>query len=42
MPKLIIVENPDSWQFSLDDVEVITPAKYIADEQYQVTLFLYY
>lgn len=37
MPKLIIVENPDSWQFSLDDVEVVTPAKYIGGEEYQQT-----
>ncbi|MDH4058229.1 MAG: RimK family protein [Cyclobacteriaceae bacterium] len=37
MPKLIIVENPESWQFSLDDVEVLSPAKYISDEQYQQT-----
>ncbi|HTJ50808.1 MAG TPA: RimK family protein [Cyclobacteriaceae bacterium] len=37
MPKLIVVENPDSWKFSLDDVEVITPAKYISGESYQQT-----
>ncbi|MGC3946303.1 MAG: RimK family protein [Chryseolinea sp.] len=30
MPKLIIVESPDKWKFSLPDVEVITPSKYIA------------
>jgi glutathione synthase/RimK-type ligase-like ATP-grasp enzyme len=35
MPKLIIVENPDNWQFTLEDVEVITPAKYISAEVYQ-------
>jgi hypothetical protein len=35
MPQLIIVENPDAWQFSLDDVEVIPPARYISDEIYQ-------
>jgi glutathione synthase/RimK-type ligase-like ATP-grasp enzyme len=37
MPKLIVVENPDVWQFSLDDVEVISPAKYISGEVYQET-----
>jgi glutathione synthase/RimK-type ligase-like ATP-grasp enzyme len=37
MQKLIVVENPDHWQFALEDVEVITPAKYIAGEIYQQT-----
>src|SRR6188768_1217437 len=37
MPKLIIVENPDHWKFSLEDVEVITPSKYISGEAYQQT-----
>ncbi|HEU5291711.1 MAG TPA: RimK family protein [Cyclobacteriaceae bacterium] len=37
MPKLIVVENPDVWKFSLEDVEVISPAKYIAGEVYQET-----
>lgn len=37
MPKLIIVENPDQWQFAIDDAEVLTPAKYISDELYQQT-----
>ena len=37
MPKLIIVENPDNWQFQLEDVEIITPAKYIDGEPYQQT-----
>src|SRR5918993_3620258 len=37
MPKLIIVENPDHWQFNLEEVEVITPAKYISGEVYQQT-----
>jgi glutathione synthase/RimK-type ligase-like ATP-grasp enzyme len=37
MPKLIIVEDPDSWKFSFDDVEVITPSRYISDEVYQQT-----
>lgn len=35
MQKLIIVENPDSWNFNLEEVEVITPAKYITAEIYQ-------
>jgi glutathione synthase/RimK-type ligase-like ATP-grasp enzyme len=35
MPKLIVVEKPESWKFSLDDVEVISPEKYISDESYQ-------
>lgn len=37
MPKLIVIENPDVWQFSLDDVEVISPSKYISGEAYQET-----
>jgi glutathione synthase/RimK-type ligase-like ATP-grasp enzyme len=37
MQKLIIVESPDNWQFALEDVEVITPAKYISGEIYQQT-----
>src|SRR5688572_26422434 len=37
MPKLIVVENPASWHFSLDDVQVITPARYISGEIYQQT-----
>ena len=37
MPKLIIVENPDHWQFNLEDVEVITPSRYISGEAYQET-----
>lgn len=35
MPKLIVVENPRKWRFSLEDVEVITPADYISREPYQ-------
>jgi len=35
MPKLIIVEKPKRWNLRLDDVEVITPARYISDEAYQ-------
>jgi glutathione synthase/RimK-type ligase-like ATP-grasp enzyme len=37
MPKLIIVENPDNWHFALEDVEVITPSRYISGEVYQQT-----
>lgn len=37
MPKLIVVEKPESWKFSLDDVEVITPDQYISEENYQST-----
>lgn len=35
MQKLIIVENPQHWQFNLYDAEVVTPAKYISAETYQ-------
>ena len=38
MQKLIIVENPDSWKFSLEEVEVITPAKYI----FHILSFVFY
>lgn len=37
MPKLIIVDNPDHWEFNLPDVEVITPSKYIAGDAYAET-----
>jgi len=37
MPKLIIVENPDQWQFAIDNAEVITPTKYFSGELYQQT-----
>src|SRR5450432_2994536 len=37
MPKLIVVEKPETWKFSLDDVDVITPDKYISDSSYQST-----
>lgn len=37
MQKIIIVENPDSWKFSLVDIAVITPSKYISEESYQET-----
>lgn len=35
MPKLIVVEKPELWKFSLEDVEVITPDQYISDERFQ-------
>jgi glutathione synthase/RimK-type ligase-like ATP-grasp enzyme len=35
MQKIIIVENPDNWKFSIDDIAVITPSKYISEESYQ-------
>lgn len=35
MPKLIIVEKPDTWNFSLKDVEVISPERYITESQFQ-------
>src|SRR5690606_24994015 len=37
MEKLIVVENPDHWRSSLDDVTIITPAMYITSEMYQET-----
>jgi glutathione synthase/RimK-type ligase-like ATP-grasp enzyme len=37
MPKLIVVENPDQWQFEVDNARVITPADYFSDELYQQT-----
>ena len=37
MPKLIVVDNPDDWQFNLADVEVITPSRYISGETYPDT-----
>ena len=36
MQKLIVVENPDFWQFTLIDVEVITPAPDVAIIAYKV------
>ncbi len=35
MPKLIVVEKPETWKFNLEDVEVITPNMYISMEVYQ-------
>ena len=36
MPKLIVVEKPELWKFSLGDVEVISPDKYITEVNFQV------
>jgi glutathione synthase/RimK-type ligase-like ATP-grasp enzyme len=35
MPKLIVVEKPESWSFRVEDVEVITPDQYITDSTFQ-------
>lgn len=35
MPKLIVVEKPENWKFSLEDVEVVSPDKYISNTTYQ-------
>ncbi|HBK89125.1 MAG: RimK family protein [Cyclobacteriaceae bacterium] len=35
MPKLIIVDRPKLWNLQLEDVEVITPARYITEPLYQ-------
>jgi glutathione synthase/RimK-type ligase-like ATP-grasp enzyme len=35
MPKLIVVEKPESWKFNLEDVEVVSPDKYLSEESYQ-------
>ncbi len=35
MPKLIIVEKPETWNFRIEDVEVISADDYISHEQYQ-------
>jgi len=35
MSKLIVVEKPESWNFNLEDVEVISPEAYISDSRYQ-------
>ena len=37
MPKLIVVEKPEHWKFSLQDVEVISPDRYITDPAFQET-----
>jgi len=35
MPKFIVVDRPESWSFTLEDVEVISPESYISGESYQ-------
>lgn len=37
MPKLIVVDKPEHWKFSLDDVEVISPERYITEPAFQNT-----
>src|SRR6188474_1009004 len=37
MPKLIVVEKPANWKFSVDDVAVVSPDDYITDSTYQST-----
>jgi glutathione synthase/RimK-type ligase-like ATP-grasp enzyme len=37
MPKLIVVDKPERWKFSLHDVEVISPERYITDAAFQNT-----
>jgi glutathione synthase/RimK-type ligase-like ATP-grasp enzyme len=37
MPKLIVVDKPELWDFRIEDVEVISPEKYITGEWYQTT-----
>ncbi len=37
MQKLIIVEKPEVWSMDLDEVEVISPERYISEEVYQET-----
>jgi len=37
MPKLIVVEKPEHWKFSLQDVVVISPDRYITDPAFQET-----
>src|SRR5882757_6869357 len=35
MPKLVVVEKPENWKFSLEDVDVVTPDDYITKESFQ-------
>src|ERR1044071_8471168 len=35
MPKFIVVDHPESWNFALEDVEIISPENYIAGEAFQ-------
>lgn len=36
MPKLIVVDKPELWNFQIEDVEVISPEVYITKESYQM------
>src|SRR6267142_1972476 len=35
MPKFIIVEKPETWNFQIEDAEVVSADDYISGEQYQ-------
>ena len=35
MPKLIITENPNSWNIHLEGVTVVSPTEYISSDKYQ-------
>ena len=35
MPKLIVVDKPEHWKFSLPDVDVISPERYISEPAFQ-------
>lgn len=35
MPKFVVVDHPESWNFALEDVEIISPEIYIAGEPFQ-------
>jgi glutathione synthase/RimK-type ligase-like ATP-grasp enzyme len=37
MPKFVVVDHPESWNFALEDVEIISPENYIAGEPFQTT-----
>jgi glutathione synthase/RimK-type ligase-like ATP-grasp enzyme len=35
MPKIIVVENPESWQTAMEDVEFTSPSRYLSDVRFQ-------
>ncbi len=35
MPKVVITENPNNWDITLENVSIITPAEYLSSSQYQ-------
>src|SRR5258706_13305246 len=35
MPKLVVVEKPENWKFSLEDVDLVTPDDYTTNESFQ-------